>query len=98
MQGPDSSTKNMQTRIFELFCRSKASPQEEDGAFRLSTGFLEHCPVTLPLANQRKATHPAGLTPNFAYNNRPPPKKIPIREFRVLKHESPVFLVLVPLK
>ena len=77
MQGPDSSPKNMQTRIFELFCRSKASPQEEDGTFRLSTRYLEHCPVTLPLANQRKATHPAGLTPNFAYNNPVPPKKNP---------------------
>ena len=43
--------------------------QVEDGKFRLSTRFLEHRPVTSPPTNQKKAIHPAALTPNFAYKN-----------------------------
>ena len=46
---------------------TKAPTQVEDGHFRLSTGFLEHSPVTSPPTNQKKLTHLAFLTLNFAY-------------------------------
>ena len=41
----------------------------EDGNFRLSTGSLEHHPVTAPPINQKKTPHPEAFTPNFAYKN-----------------------------
>ena len=36
---------------------SQPRPQVEDGNFRLNNRFLEHCPITLPLTNQRKVTY-----------------------------------------
>ena len=33
---------------------TRVPTQVEDGNFRLSTRFLEHCPVTSPLTNQKK--------------------------------------------
>ena len=49
-----------------------APTQVEDGNFTLSTRFLEHCPVTSPPTNQKKATHPAAPTPSFAFKTSPP--------------------------
>ena len=66
---------------------TKASTQVEDVNFRLSTRFLEHRPVTSPLTNQRKVTHPVALTPNFAYKIFSPKT---IREFRVFEHKPPI--------
>ncbi|XP_026984495.1 zinc finger protein 736-like [Sagmatias obliquidens] len=43
--------------------------QVEDGDFRLSIRFLGHHPVSSPPTNQKKVTHPAALTPYFAYKN-----------------------------
>ena len=68
---------------------TKAPTQVEDGNFWLSTRFLEHRPVTLPPANQKKVTHPAALTPNFAYKNISPQT---IRESVVFEHEPPLLL------
>ena len=45
---------------------TKAFNQKEDN-FRPSTRFLEHHPVTSALANQKKAIHPAVLSPNSAF-------------------------------
>jgi len=39
--------------------------------FRLSRGFLEYHPVISPPTNQKKITHSAALTPNFAYKIKP---------------------------
>ena len=47
----------------------KAPTQVEDGNFRLSTRLLEHHSVTSPSTNQKKVTHSAALTPNFAFKN-----------------------------
>ena len=63
--------------------------QVEDGNFRLKTKFLEYSPVTLPPTNQKKVTHPATLTPNFAYKNF---SSQTIQEFGVFEHEPPVLL------
>ena len=41
--------------------------QVEDGDFRLSSGFLQHCSVTSPPTNQKKVSHPAALIPNLAF-------------------------------
>ena len=48
------------------FSRAGATTQVEDGNFRLSTRFLEHCPVALPPANQKRGTRSAALVPNAA--------------------------------
>ena len=50
---------------------TEAPTQVKDGNLRLSTRFLEHRPVTSPPTNQKKVTHPAALTPNFAYKTFP---------------------------
>ena len=71
-QGPGSSSRNIRNTILELFCRTKAHTQVEEGNFWLSARFREHRPVTSPPTNQKKVTHPAALTPNSAYENRPP--------------------------
>jgi len=47
--------------------------QVEDGNFRLSPRSLEHCPLTSPPTNQKKVTHPAALTPNFAFKKKKKP-------------------------
>ena len=41
-QGSGSSSREMHKNIFELFCRTKAPTQMEDGNFRLRTRFLEY--------------------------------------------------------
>ena len=41
---------------FSSSAGTKAPTQVEDGDFRLSTRFLEHCPVTSPPTNQKKAS------------------------------------------
>ena len=41
--------------------------QVEDGDFRLSSRFLQHCSVTSPPTNQKKVSHPAALIPNLAF-------------------------------
>ena len=64
----------------------------EDGNFKLNTvntRFLEHHPVTSPPANQKKVTHPAALTPNFAFRSF---SLKTIREFRVFEHKTPILL------
>ena len=71
-QGPGSSARNIHNNIFEFFCRTKAPTLVEDGNFRLRARSLGHLPVTSPPTNQKKVTHPAALTPNFAYKNFPP--------------------------
>ena len=63
--------------------------QVEDGNFRLSTGFLEHRPVTSPPTNQKKVIHPVAFTPNFAYKNYFPKS---IGELRSFEHEPPILL------
>ena len=87
-KGPGSSSRNIHN-IFELFCRTKASAQEEDGNFRLNTRLLEHHPDTSPPTNQKKVTHPAALIPNLAYKTFSPKT---IREFRVFEHKPPILL------
>ena len=47
------------------FCRNYSPTQVEDGNFRLSTGFLEYCPITSSPTNQEKVTYPEALTPNL---------------------------------
>ena len=59
------------------------------GNFRLSIRFLEHRPVISPPTNQKKATPPAALTPNFAYKNSSPKT---IKQFRVFEHEPHILL------
>ena len=58
----------------------------EDGNFRLSTRFLEHCPIISPPTNQKKVTHPAALTPNFAYKTSPHN----MGEFGFFEHKPPI--------
>ena len=53
------------------------------------TRFPEHCLVTSPPSNQKKVTHPAALTPNFAYKNF---SLKTIREFGFFEYEPPIFL------
>ena len=48
---------------------SKVLTQVEVGNSRLGTRFQEHGSITSPLTNQKKVTHLASLTPNFAYKN-----------------------------
>jgi len=56
-QGPGSSSRKMHSKIpFSSSAGTKAPTQVEDGDFRLSTRFLEHCPVTSPPTNQKKAS------------------------------------------
>ena len=80
---PDIQIKTARGKSLTTWLGTKAPSQVEDGNFRLSTRFLEHCPVTSQPTNQRKATHPAALTPNFAYKNFSPKT---IREFGVCEH------------
>lgn len=61
---------------------TKAPSQGEDGNFRLSIRFLEHYSATLSPIHQKKVTHPAALTPNFAFRHFPPQKNT--GEFRFL--------------
>ena len=68
---------------------TKVPTRVEDGNFRLRTIFLGHFFVTSPATNQKKATHPAALTPNFAYKNFSPKT---IREFGVFECEPPILL------
>ena len=49
------------------FSRAGATTQVEDGNFRLSTRFLEHCPAALPPINQKRVTQSAALIPNAAF-------------------------------
>ena len=65
-------------------------PEVEDGNFGLSTRFLEHHLITSPPTNQKKATHPTALTPNFAYKNFSPQT---VGKFGVLEQEPPVLFV-----
>ena len=67
---------NMLSKIFIAFLSrcmclliSWLQSQMEDGNFRLSTRFLEHCSVTSPPINQKKVTHSVALIPNFTYKN-----------------------------
>ena len=50
---------------------TKATTQAENANTRLSTRFLEHRLITSPPTNQKKVSHPAVLTPNFAYKTLP---------------------------
>ena len=61
--------------------------QVEHGNLRLRTRFLEHHPVSPPLTSQKKVTHPAALTPDFACKNF---CSQTIREFGVLESELPI--------
>ena len=89
-QGLGSSSRNIHNNIsLNSSAGTKAPTQVEDGNFRLSTRVLEHHPVTSPPTNQKKFTHPAALTPNFAYKNFSPKT---IREFGVFEHKPPVLL------
>jgi len=58
----------------------------EGGNLRLSTRFPGYCPVTIPPNNQKKVTHTAALTPNFAYKNFSPQT---IGELWVSEQEPP---------
>ena len=73
--------------LWVLLQELKAPIQVKDGSFRLSTRCLEHCPVTSPPTNQKKVTHPAALTPNFAYKNF---SLKTVGEFGVFEHKPPV--------
>ena len=55
----------------------------------MSTRSLEPRPVTSPPANQKKATRPAALIPNFACKNF---SARTIREFGFFEHKPPVHL------
>ena len=56
-QSPGSCSWNMHSKIpFSSSTGTKAPTQVEDGDFRLSLRFLEHCPVTSPPTNQKKAS------------------------------------------
>ena len=68
-QGPGSSSRDTPNNVSELFCRTKAPTQVEDGNFRLSPRFLEPHPATSPPTNQKIVMYPAALTPNFAYKH-----------------------------
>ena len=59
--GPGSSSRNIHNNIFEVFCRTKAPTQVEDGDF-----WLERNPVTSLPTNQKEVTHLAVLTPHSA--------------------------------
>ena len=83
-QGPGSSRRNIHSNIFEFFCRPPT--QVEGSNFRLGTRFLEHHPVTSPPTNQKKVTHPAALTSNFAYENFSPKT---ITEFGLFEQKPP---------
>ena len=67
---------------------TKSPTQKEDGNFRLSTGSLEHHPVTAPPINQKKTPHPEAFTPNFAYKNFP--KQSMSLSLVFFEHDSPV--------
>ena len=67
-QGQGSSSRNIHNNTsLSPSAGTKAPTLVEDGNSWLSTGFLEHRPVTSPPTNQKKAIHPGALTPNFAY-------------------------------
>ena len=85
---PGSSGSNIHNGTFELFCRTKAPSQVEDGNFRLSPRFLEHCPL-ITSNHQKEVIHPTALTSHVAYKNF-------FREttggFGFLEHEPPILL------
>ena len=82
-----SSSRNRHNKIpLSSSAGTKAPIQVEDGNFMLSTRFLEHRPVTSPPTNQKKATHPAAQTSNFAYKDFSPRT---IREFGFLSMSCP---------
>ena len=57
VQPPDRvrvpTERNMHNNVFEVFFRTGAPTQVEDGNFRLNTRFLEHSSVASPPTNQR---------------------------------------------
>ena len=79
-QGYVSSSRDIHNVSLSSSAETKAGSQMEDGNFRLNARFLEHCPVTSSPTNQKRVTHSAALTPNFAYKNFSPRT---IKEFRV---------------
>ena len=91
--GPSSSSRDLHTSIsLSSSAGTKGPTLVEDGNFKLNTvntRFLEHHPVTSPPANQKKVTHPAALTPNFAFRSF---SLKTIREFRVFEHKTPILL------
>ena len=88
-QDPGSCSRNIRNSIFSSSAGTEDPTQVEDGSSRLSTRFLEPRPVTSPATSQKKVTHPAALTPSFAYKNFSPKT---IREFEVFEHEPPILL------
>ena len=71
-QGPGSSSRDTHDSAFDLFCRIKAPSQVEKGYLRLSTRFLEHCPVPPPPTTQKEDTRPAAsLHPKFCLFPKP---------------------------
>lgn len=85
-QDPGACSGVIHNKIFQFFCRNYVPPPPtsvEDGNFRLSIRFLEHCPATSPPTNQKRVTN----IPNFAYKDF---SQKSIREFRIFEHEPPV--------
>ena len=89
-QSPSSSSRAIHNNIsLGSSVRTKVLTRVKDSNFRLSTGFLEHRPLTSPPANQKKVTHPAALPPIFAYKNFSPKTA---REFGSFDHRPPFSL------
>ena len=61
---------------------SEASVQMEGGNLRLSTRFLEYCPVTTPPNNQKKVTHSVAFPTNLPFKTLPQGQ----REFGLFEH------------
>ena len=86
-QGPGFCSRNIHNNPS---AGSEASVQMEGGNLRLSTRFLEYCPVTTPPNNQKKVIHTAALTPNFAYKNFFPK---PLESYGFLSRSHPFSLL-----
>ena len=74
--------------ISEFSCRNQGPTQLGDGNFRLSTGFLEHRPITSSPTNENKVTGSSALTLNFAFENF----SLKTIKVHVFEHQLPVLL------
>lgn len=86
-------------RPLSLSCSAEARPPPRRSMVPSGWALDFWSTVLLPYRQPiRGKLHTLQASPQILPIIIPPQKKIPIREFRVLKHESPVFLVLALLK
>ena len=92
---PSSSSRNMHDNIFELLAGVRPPNQVEDGNFKLSIRFLEHCLGTSSWTNQKKVYMWWKIMKTLT---TPLPQIIlPLRTFMVKQNFQNWFLDMSPL-